>query len=111
VIDADNCSLEQAPEVLDTHYVDVSIDERLGMADSFMLSVASGLSVALEFIGDKQFGIDTNEGIKEWGERIDFEVLDETWATTLPPRSLNPTTISLPGAPRPRFPPDFLPPM
>ena len=77
VIDADNCSLEQAPEVLDTHCVDVSIDERLGMANGFMLSVTSGLGVTLEFIGDKQFGIDTNEGIKEWGERIGFEVLDD----------------------------------
>ena len=77
VIDADNCSLEQAPEVFDAHCVNVSIDECLGMANGFMLSVASGLSVALEFIGDKQFGIDTNEGIKEWSERIGFEVLHD----------------------------------
>ena len=77
MIDADNCSLEQTPEVLDTHCMNVSIDEGLGMADGFMLSVTSGLGVTLEFIGDKQFSIDTNEGIKEWGERIGFEVLDD----------------------------------
>jgi len=77
VIDTDNCSLEQAPEVFHTHCMNVSINEGLGMADGFMLSVASGLGVTLEFIGDEQFGIDTNEGIKERGERIGFEVLDD----------------------------------
>jgi len=77
MIDSDNRSFEQAPEVLHAHCVNVSVYECFGMTDGFMFSVASGLGIALEFIGDKQFGIDTNEGIKERGERIGFEVLDD----------------------------------
>jgi len=77
MVDTDDRSLEQAPEVLHAHCMDVSVDEGLGMADSFMPSATSCLGVALEFIGDEQFGADTNESIEEWGERIGFEVLDD----------------------------------
>ncbi len=113
VVHANNCSLEQAPEVFHTHCVNVSVHECFGMTDGFVLSVASGFGITLEFIGDKQFGIDTNEGIKEWGERIGFEVLDDlghyvtaslleshddlltgSAAATLPPRLLT-TDVSV----------------
>ena len=77
VIDTDDSSFEQAPEVFHAHRVYVSVDERLGMADGFMLSSTGGLGVALEFIGYEQFSTDADEGIKEWGKRIGFEVLDD----------------------------------
>ena len=77
MVDADDRSFEQAPEVFHTHCMDVFVDERLGMTDGFMLSATSGLGVALEFIGDKQFSTDANEGIEKRGERIGFEVLDD----------------------------------
>ena len=76
MVDSDDRSLEQAPEVLHAHCMDVAVDECLGMTDGFMPSTTSGLSIALEFIGNEQFSADTNEGIKERGERIGFEVLD-----------------------------------
>ena len=77
VVDPDDRPFEQAPKVLHTHCVDVSVDECLGMTDSFVSSTTGSLLVALEFVGDEQFSTDTNEGIKEWGERIGFEVLDD----------------------------------
>jgi hypothetical protein len=48
VVDADNCSLEQATEVFHTHCMDVSIDEGLGMADGFKR--ASVRSLLLVFL-------------------------------------------------------------
>jgi len=77
MVDSDDRSLEQTPEVLHAHRVDVSVDERLGMTDGFMPSTTSGLGIALEFVGYEQFGTDANEGIKERSERIGFEVLDD----------------------------------
>ena len=77
MIHADNRPLEQAPEVLHAHRVDVSVDERLGMADGFVPSTTSGLGIALKFVGYEQFSTDTNESIKKRGERIGFEVLDD----------------------------------
>ena len=77
VIDPDDRSFEQAPEVLHSHRMNVPIHKRLGMADGLMLSTASSFLVALEFIGDEQFSTDANKGVKEWGERIGFEVLDD----------------------------------
>jgi len=77
MIDTDNRPLKQGPEVLHTHCMDVSVDERFGMTDGFMPSATSGLGIALEFISNEQFSTDTNEGIKKRGERIGFEVLDD----------------------------------
>ncbi len=110
MINTDDCSLEQAPEVLNPHRMNVSVDEGLGMTYDFMSSTASGLGVALEFVGNKQFGVDADESIKERGERFSFEVLDDP-GYCVSASLLEPTIISLPGAPRPRFPPDLLPPM
>ena len=77
MVDTDNCSFEQGPEVFHAHRVDVTVDERLGMANGFMPSATCGLGIALEFIGNEQFSTDANEGIKERGESIGFEVLDD----------------------------------
>jgi len=76
MIDPDNRSLEQTPEVLHAHCVDVSVDECFGVADSCVLSLTSGLLIALEFIGDEQFGTDTDKGVEERGQRLGLEVLD-----------------------------------
>jgi len=77
MVDTDNRSLEEAPEVLHPHRVDVSVDECLGVADGFMLSTSSSLGVALEFIGDEQFCANADEGIEDRGKCFGFEVLDD----------------------------------
>lgn len=76
VIDTNDCTLEQAPEALDSHGMNVSVYESLGVAYRSMSSTASSGLVALEFIGDKQLSIDASEGVKERGKRFGFEVLD-----------------------------------
>ncbi len=77
MINTDDCSLEQTPEVLDAHCVDIAVDEGFGMTYDFMSSTTGGLGIALEFIGNKQFGIDADESIEERGKRFSFEVLDD----------------------------------
>ena len=77
MINTDDCSLEQTPEVLDAHCMDIAVDEGFGMTYDFMSSTTGGFGITLEFVGNKQFGIDANEGIKERGERFSLEVLDD----------------------------------
>lgn len=74
VIHADDRSLEQTPEALDTHGVDVAVHEGLEMADGFMPTITGGGTVALELIGNEQIGIEANAGIDEWAERFGLSV-------------------------------------
>ena len=68
VIDADDCSLEQAPEAFNTHGMDVSVHERPGMAHSGV-GIASGSSlVALEFIGAEEFSVSADDGIEHFSK-------------------------------------------
>jgi len=76
VVNPDDRSFKQAPEVFHAHRVDVPVDKCFGMADGFMPSATSSLLVALEFVGNEQFSTNADESIKERGERIGFEVLD-----------------------------------
>jgi len=77
VIDPDDRSLKQRPEVLDTHCVNVAIDEGLGVDDSLVLESLGGFAVTSKLVSDEHIGIKANEGIEERGECCGFEVLDD----------------------------------
>jgi len=77
MIDTNDRPFKQRPEVLDTHCVNVTIDERLGVNDSLVLESLGGFVVTFEFISDEHIGIKADKGFEERGERIGFEVLDD----------------------------------
>lgn len=77
MVDTDNRSFEQRPEVLDTHCVDIPVDKRLSVDDGLVLESFSGFAVAFKFISDEHIGIKADKGFEERGERIGFEVLDD----------------------------------
>jgi len=77
MVHSDNCPLEQTPEVLDTHCVDIPIDEGLSVNDSLVLEPLGGFAITSQFVSNEHIGIKIDEGIEERGECIGFEVLDD----------------------------------
>ncbi len=76
VVDPEDCSLEQAPEALDAHCMDVSVDERLGMTDGSVGVASSGLPVAPEFICAEKLSVGADNRIENLGERNGLHIGD-----------------------------------
>jgi len=64
MINTDDRPLEERPERLNAHNVNVPVNERLRVANDRMMTIANGLNITPEFISYKQVGIKTDIGIE-----------------------------------------------